>query len=141
MYETGGRWGRPKIYNPMFHGSGGWGALQVLGKFDVLDQSDNEFNNAAGCQTTRLFPGSVPNSANNQLNSNSIPLCGEMQTWLVGVNWWMSEYVRLMFQYSASDLSNYPFFVPANPALPPGKNNGFDGATIKGFGMRMHVDW
>ena len=140
-YETGGRWGRPKIYNPMFHGSGGWGALQVLGKFDVLDQSDNAFNNAGGCQNTRLFPGSVPNSANNQLNSNSIPLCGEMQTWLVGVNWWMSEYVRLMFQYSASDLSNYPFFVPANPALPPGKNNGFDGATIKGFGMRMHIDW
>jgi hypothetical protein len=34
-----------------------------------------------------------------------------------------------------------PFFIPANPDLPPGKNNGFDGATIKGFGMRVHVDW
>jgi phosphate-selective porin OprO/OprP len=140
-YEQAGRWGRPVIYNPMYHGSGGWGALQVVGKFDVLDQSDTAFNNAGGCRTTRLFPGSVPNANNDQLNSNSIPLCGEMETWSVGVNWWMTEYMRLMFQYSQSDLSDYPFFIAANPDLPPGKNNGFDGATIKGFGMRMHVDW
>ena len=39
-YEDGGRWGRPKINNPMFHGSGGWGALQLVGKYDVLDMSD-----------------------------------------------------------------------------------------------------
>jgi phosphate-selective porin OprO/OprP len=140
-YEQGGKWGRPTIDHPMFHGSGGWGALQVVGKFDVLDQSDTTFNNAGGCGTTRLFPGSVPNAANNQLNSNSIPLCGTMETWSVGLNWWMTEYMRLMFQYSESDLSDYPFFIPANSALPPGKNNGFDNATIKGFGMRMHVDW
>ena len=40
-----------------------------------------------------------------------------------------------------SELSNYPIFVAANASLPPGTNNGFDGAHIKGFGMRMHVDW
>jgi phosphate-selective porin OprO/OprP len=40
-----------------------------------------------------------------------------------------------------SDLSNYPFFIPQDPDRPPGSNNDFDGATIKGFGMRMHVDW
>ena len=39
-YEDDGRWGRPKVDNPMFHGSGGWGALQLVGKYDVLDQSD-----------------------------------------------------------------------------------------------------
>jgi phosphate-selective porin OprO/OprP len=140
-YENGGKWGRPKIYKPMFHESGGWGALQLVGKYDVLDQSDSAFNNAGGCRNTRLYPGNVSNSNDDQLDANSIPLCGEMQTWLVGVNWWMTEYVRLMFQYSESDLSNYPFFIPQNPDLPPGKNNGFDGATIKGFGMRAHIDW
>ena len=31
-----------------------------------------------------------------------------MKTWVVGVNWWMTEYMRLMFQYSQSDLSGYP---------------------------------
>ena len=65
-----------------------------------------------------------------------------METWIVGVNWWMTEYMRLMFQYSQSDLSDYPFFTPTGlPSLPPGSNNGFDGATIRGFGMRMQVDW
>ena len=39
-YEDDGRWGRPKVNNPMFHGSGGWGALQLVGKYDVLDMSD-----------------------------------------------------------------------------------------------------
>src|SRR5262245_64292140 len=24
-YEEDGRWGRPVIYHPLFHGSGGWG--------------------------------------------------------------------------------------------------------------------
>ena len=64
-----------------------------------------------------------------------------METWSIGLNWWMTEYMRLMFQYSESDLSDYPFFVAQNQDLTPGKNNGFDNATIKGFGMRMHVDW
>ena len=138
-YEEEGRWGRPKIDNPMFHGSGGWGGWQVVGKFDVLDQSDSSFNNAGGCRNTRLFPGL--SASGGSIAANNIPLCGEMQTWNVGVNWWMTEYMRLMFQYSQSDLSDYPFFIPQDPDLPPGKNNGFDGATIKGFGMRMHVDW
>ena len=142
-YEKGGRWGRPKIDNPMFHGSGGWGALEVVGKYDVLDQSDTAFNNAGGCRLTRLYPGlsSTGTAPDATLAANQIPLCGEMQTWVVGVNWWMTEYMRLMFQYSESDLSDYPIFVAQNTGLPPGTNNGLDGAHIKGFGMRMHVDW
>ena len=35
-------WGRPMVNNPMFHGSGGWGALQIVGKYDVLDMSDSQ---------------------------------------------------------------------------------------------------
>ena len=31
-----------------------------------------------------------------------------MKTWVVGVNWWMTDYMRLMFQYSQSDLGGYP---------------------------------
>jgi phosphate-selective porin OprO/OprP len=142
-YEDDGKWGRPKIKNPMFHGSGGWGALQLVGKYDVLDQSDTAFNNAGGCRNTRLYPGlsSTGTAPNQTLAANSIPLCGEMSTWIVGASWWMTEYMRLMFQYSESDLSDYPIFIPQNPDLPPGKNNGFDDATIRGFGARMQVDW
>ena len=37
-----------------------------------------------------------------------------MKTWVVGVNWWMTDYMRLMFQYAQSDLSGYPIFVAQN---------------------------
>jgi phosphate-selective porin OprO/OprP len=142
-YEDDGRWGRPKINNPMFHGSGGWGGLQLVGKYDVLEQSDQAFNDAGGCRNTRLYPGlsSTGSGDSATLAANSIPLCGDMKTWVVGVNWWMTDYMRLMFQYSESDLSGYPFSIPSNPDLPPGQNNGFDGSTWRGFGMRAQVDW
>ena len=54
----------------MFHGSGGWGALQIVGKYDVLDMSDSRnivpagfqgsstsLNFVGACATTPLFPG------------------------------------------------------------------------------------
>ncbi len=65
-----------------------------------------------------------------------------MKTWVVGVNWWMTEYMRLMFQYSQSDLSGYPSTpnVATRTQLLAVKS-GFDGATVRGFGMRMQVDW
>ena len=93
----------------------------------MLDQSDTAFNNAGGCRLTRLYPGlsaTTSGTASHSLAANQIPLCGEMDTWVVGVNWWMTEYMRLMFQYSDSDLSNYPIFVAQNAGLPPGTNNG-----------------
>ena len=40
------------VNNPMFHGSGGWGALQLVGKYDVLDMSDT--GNQVPQATTRL---------------------------------------------------------------------------------------
>ena len=30
------------VNQPMFHESGGWGALQIVGKYDVLDMSDSQ---------------------------------------------------------------------------------------------------
>jgi phosphate-selective porin len=70
------------------------------------------------------------------------PAVRDIKTWSAGVNWWMTEYMRLMFQYSESDLSGYPTVVAlSNPTLPPHQTNGFDGATMRGFGMRMQVDW
>ena len=55
-----------------------------------------------------------------------------MKTWVVGVNWWMTEYMRLMFQYSQSDLSGYPITpFRRTPICRAGQNNGFDGATMQ----------
>ena len=35
-------------------------------------------------------------------------LCGEQRTWIIGVNWYLNDYVRLMFDYAQADLSGYP---------------------------------
>lgn len=142
-YEKEGKWGRPKIANPFGWGKHtGWGALQIVGKYDVLDQSDSAFNNAGGCPTTRLFPG-LSGSA-PALVAPSVSQCGEMNTWVVGANWYLNDYIRLMFDYAQSDLSNFPIttITATNTTVPPGtKIAGFDGATIRGFGMRAQIDW
>src|SRR5262245_22599045 len=163
-YEEDGRWGRPKVNNPMFHGSGGWGALQIVGKYDVLEMGDvghlvdagfqgssSTLNFVGACGLTNLFPGvsavddGGPNGFDNRA-TGKLAECGDMKTWVVGVNWWMTEYMRLMFQYSQSDLSDF-VRTPANTENGgTGTNlrnaqNGFDDGTFRGFGMRMQVDW
>ena len=49
-----------------------------------------------------------------------------------------------MFNYAQSDLSGYPITPISSKTLQfaAGTNvAGFDGATIRGFGMRAQVDW
>ena len=152
-YNEEGRWGRPTVNNPMFHGSGGWGALQLVGKYDVLDQSDTGNDVPLGssavlavtnpafvgaCATTTLFPGRVTTTP----ATAKVAECGEMKTWVVAANWWMTDYMRLIFQYSESDLGGYPITpLSAVRNFDDGPKAGFDGATIRGFGMRAQVDW
>ena len=101
-----GVFGRVKVKNPVFGGSGGWGAWQVAGRYDVLDLSDQAAAITAG--------GVVDCSA-----------CGEQKTWLIGVNWYLNDYTRLMLNINQSEIEG-------------GVN---DGAEISGVGMRAQVDW
>ena len=107
-----GVYGRPKVKNPVFNG--GYGAWQLVGRYDVLDLTDK----ALGIPNTAGFiPGGT--------------LLGEQKTWLVGVNWWLNNHTRFQFQYSESDIGG-GFLNGANLN---------DGAKIKGFGARAQVDW
>ena len=154
-YDNEGKWGRPVIPNPFTWGrGGGWGGLEIVGKYDVLNLSDSAFNNAfnatpgfvGGCPTTQLFPG-VSASSTVTASAAKIAQCGEMATWIIGANWWLNDHVRLAFDYSQSNLSDYPITTVASPssgvAVPPAgtKVAGFDGATIRAFGMRAQLDW
>ena len=153
------RWGRPKVDNPMlWNEKSGWGALQLVGKYDVIDLSDtgNQIVNSqtpANTNSTfrrRLldlspFPGigaiTGGTPAGTNVNPARVAQCGEMKTWIIGANWYLNDYVRLMFNYAESDLGDFP--------LTPGQAGtnriedffGFDGAKIRGFGMRAQVDW
>ena len=105
-----GEFKRVKVKNPVFNGSGGWGALQLAGRYDVLD----------------LSGGAAP------INNSIAPLavtctdCGKQSTWLIALNWWMTDYTALKFNVTQSEISG------------PGANNG---ATISGFGTRFQIDW
>jgi phosphate-selective porin OprO and OprP len=150
-YNNGGWWDRPVIDHPMFAGSGSWGGLQIVGKYDVIDQggtgntpvTSNATNYGAtvgACQTTKLFPTTA--------DQQNLALCGDMKTWLIGVNWYPNDHIRFMFNYAESTLGDFPFtptFSNSTTGNAVGKNviaqQGFDGATVRGFGMRAQIDW
>lgn len=144
-YNKEGRWDRPKIDNPMrWSEHNGWGAVQLSGRYDVLDMSDignnttnTTFNLVGACQASLLWPGVVATGDNPP--TQRVAQCGEMKTWTIGLNWYLNDYTRLMFDYSQSDLGDYPI-TPASVNT-GGTKAGFDGATIRGFGMRAQVDW
>ena len=105
-YEAdSGEFGRAKVKNPVFGGSGGWGAWQVAGRYDVINLSD---------EATAITLAGV-----------SCTECGEQKTWLVGVNWWLTDYTALKLNVTQSEVEG-------------GVN---DGAEITGLGLRAQVDW
>jgi phosphate-selective porin OprO/OprP len=116
-YEASeGIFGRTKVKNPVWGGSGGWGAWQIAGRYDVLDLSDKAeaMDAVYGCSE-----------------------CGEQQTWLFGLNWLLTDYTALKLQVSQSHITG-------GNNEPRGSGAGFNknnGADITGAGVRWQVDW
>ena len=100
-----GEFTRQKVLNPVFEG--GHGAWQLLARYDVLSLTDNA-ETIALCST-----------------------CGEQKTWQLGVNWWLNDHTRIMFNYGQSEIAGG--FLDGN--------NANDGANIKGAGTRLQIDW
>lgn len=70
--------------------------------------------------------------------------CGDQETWLARVTWFLNDYTWLKFNYTELHLSGYPTTViPAGTTTFPAgtRVSGFDDATVRGFGMRAHIDW
>ena len=121
-YNKEGKWDRPTIDNPLRWNEGkGWGALELVGKYDVLDMSDKAFNNAlADARLRQLFPNVAVNTSvdPDSIAASKLGLCGEQRTWIIGVNWYLNDYVRLMFDYAEADLSGYPLTTVVGQYLP-----------------------
>ncbi len=71
-----GEFTRQKVLNPVFEG--GHGAWQLVARYDVLSLTDNA-ETIAFCTT-----------------------CGQQNTWQLGVNWWLNDHTRVMFNYGKS---------------------------------------
>jgi phosphate-selective porin OprO and OprP len=112
-YEASeGNFGRTKVKNPVWGGSGGWGAWQIAGRYDVIDLSDKAAL-IADCSE-----------------------CGEQQTWLIGLNWLLTDYTAIKFNVTQSKITG------GNGGNPRGTGfNRNDGAEITGAGLRAQVDW
>jgi phosphate-selective porin OprO/OprP len=91
----GGAFDRIKVNNPVF--GGGSGAFQIAARYDVIDLTDTSVGVIGGKQTS----------------------------YIVGLNWLLNNYSRVMANYSRSDVEG-------------GSN---DGENIDTFGLRFQVDW
>jgi len=69
----GGQFSRTKVDNAV--GEGGWGAFSVVARYDLLDLSEAP----AGFADT--------------------PNAGELDTIVIGANWWMTNYSRISLNY------------------------------------------
>jgi phosphate-selective porin OprO/OprP len=115
-YEAStGEFGRTKVKRPVFGGSGGWGAWQIAARYDVLDLSDKgaAMLAAYGCNE-----------------------CGEQETWLVALNWLLTDYTAIKLNVTQSKIKG------GNGVFPAGSGfNRNDGAEITGVGVRAQIDW
>ena len=79
-----GEFSRVKVSNPVWGGSGGWGAWQLAGRYDAVDlESDAGPLLAAG---------------------HDCDQCGDQDTWTIGLNWWLTNHTALKFNLTSSDI-------------------------------------
>jgi phosphate-selective porin OprO and OprP len=117
-----GEFGAIKVKNPVLGGGkgGGWGAWQIAGRYDVIELSDK----------ATTFTGVDPDGF------GQCTQCGNQETWMVVVNWWLNDYTGLQFQYGESDIEGGSLFFPNGVSA-----NRDNGANIKGFGTRARFYW
>ncbi len=121
------RWDRVKVNTPF--DKGGWGAWQAVARFDYLDLSDDvgaaQARVAGAIATGNLYTAGaaltadtscVSNVAGARCNVNG----GKQKGYLVGLNWYPTDYVRFMLNFSYIDVDGIPIstaaFVPATGA-------------------------
>jgi phosphate-selective porin OprO/OprP len=107
---------RIKVKRPVLwgNGQGGWGAWQIAGRYDVVNLAD-ENSVISDCE-----------------------FCGDQETWLFGLNWYINDYTRFMLNVTQSKIEG------GNNGFAKGSGLGFnrnDGAEATGVGVRAQVDW
>jgi phosphate-selective porin OprO/OprP len=106
-----GEFKRQKVKNPVWGGSGGWGAWQIAARYDVFE---------AGDAATQIRDFGVV----------SCDGCGRQETWLIGLNWWLTDHTALKFNVTQSDISGII-----------GVDDRRVDPEVTGFGMRAQIDW
>ncbi len=104
-----GTWDRTKVLNPF--DKGGWGAFQILARYDYLDLDTPEL---IGGPTNNFVTGVSTLSALTPTASRRNR--GGTQTgYLVGLTWIPTDYVRFLVNYVRTDVEGGPLAVVAKP--------------------------
>lgn len=125
-----GLWDRTKVLNPF--SKGGWGALQILFRYDYLDLDQGKLKNAV---TTNFTTGATTLAADSVRLSRG----GRQTGYLFGATWIPSDYVRFLFNYIHTDVQGGPFAAAAVPnSLLPVDQRSF---STDGFAARAQLDF
>ncbi len=107
-YKRGdGTWARTKVLNPI--GKGGAGAIQLVARYEYLDLADDDLVNGP---TNNFATGtSALAAANTRLGRG-----GTQSSYIVGMNWHLSDYLRLMLNYGRVEVEGGPLAATVDPA-------------------------
>jgi phosphate-selective porin OprO and OprP len=107
-YKRGdGTWARTKVLNPI--SKGGLGAIQVVARYEYLDLADDDL---VGGPTNNFANGT---SALAALNSR-LGRGGTQSSYILGLNWHLNDYLRLMLNYGRVEVEGGPIAVLVDPA-------------------------
>ncbi len=101
-----GLWDRTKVLKPF--NQGGWGAFQLIGRFDYLDLDTNKLKNGL---TNNFATGATSLAA---LNSR-LARGGKQTGYLLGLTWIPTDYVRFLVNYIHTDVEGGPFAAIVKP--------------------------
>ena len=106
-YKRGdGTWSRTKVNKPW--SKGGLGAVQLAGRFEFLDLDDDA-----------LIAGPTNNFSTGTSALAALPTRlgrgGTQSSYLVGLNWYASDYLRLLVNYGRIEVRSGPLAATVDP--------------------------
>lgn len=106
-YKRGdGTWARTKVLNPI--SKGGLGAFQIAARYEYLDLNDDALWNGA---TNNFTTGANSLAALNARLGRG----GTQSSYMLGLNWYLSDYLRLMVNYNRVEVEGGPIAVQVDP--------------------------
>lgn len=106
-YKRGdGTWARTKVLNPL--SKGGSGAFQLAARYEYVDLDDDALT---GGLTNNFTTGATSLAAANTRLGRG----GTQSSYLLGLNWYPSDYVRLMVNYGRIEVEGGPLAAQVDP--------------------------
>ena len=130
-YKRGdGTWARTKVLNPI--SKGGSGAFQIAARYEYLDLDDDAL---VGGATNNFTDGTSTLAA---LNSR-LGRGGTQSSYLLGLNWYASDYVRFLVKYGRVEVTGGPLAAQVDPASTKPVNQRSYGVDV--LQTRVQIDF